>query len=86
MFLVLRDEPANLIDLFTTEAPTPYKPKRIEPKLRRAIIAIDVHVRGLAPVASVKEEAKRSESKDSRHLPMVRHSNAESNCPGTKSS
>src|SRR5262249_55601872 len=71
LFLILLDQLADPIDLFTSETAAALEPDGVEPEFRFAVITFDVDVRRLAPIAGVEEEPKRTHSEYSRHGLML---------------
>ena len=76
---MLLDQLADAVDLFPAEAAAAIHPDWVEPELRLAVVAFDVDVRRLAPIASVEEEPESTRSQHSRHTPMLHPPSAKSN-------
>jgi hypothetical protein len=67
---MIEDDFLNLIEFLAGKASASLQTDRIEPELRLArlaIVAFDVDVSRLVPVARVEEEAIRTLAKDGRH-------------------
>jgi hypothetical protein len=65
--LVLFDQLSNAIHFFPFEAAASFEPDRIQPKFGLVLIALNVNVRRLVSISSIKEEAVRSTPQHGRH-------------------
>src|SRR5262249_41118208 len=67
LFAMNLNQSMHYVNFPPTKAMTPFEPNRFEPKLRFAIVAFDVDVRGLAPITGI-EKSVRSNSHYRRHI------------------
>lgn len=68
---MLFDKLLHAIDILAPESVASFQPNRIESELGFAIVAFDVHVRRLVPVARIKEEPKWPDPQHRRHPGML---------------
>jgi len=59
--------------LVLRKAPSLRPSDRLEPELRNSGLALNVHVRRLAPVAAGKEEPVLPDVPDAGHAPIISH-------------
>ncbi len=71
VLLVHLDDLLYLVELLAGECPASPQPHRIEPELRLAVVALDVDVRWLIPVAGIAKEPVRPAAKHGRHCARV---------------
>ena len=69
---MLLDQLADSVDLFPAEAVAALQPDGVEPELRLAVVALNMDVRWLDPIAGVEEEPEWPHPKYSRHVLMLR--------------
>src|SRR5437879_2140578 len=67
LFLVVFDDPFDLVQLFPAEACRTLQSRRTQPVLRFVVIALHMHMRGFVTISCVKEKTIRSYTKHSRH-------------------
>src|SRR5689334_22212936 len=73
------DQIPEPIDLFSFEPSAALQADRIEPEFSFAIVAFDVDMGRLVPIARVEEKAERSYSEYGRHVPILHLPDFESN-------
>ena len=69
---IFLDQLADPVYLVSSEAMATLQANRIEPKLRLAIVPLNVNMRRFASIARVKEEAIRPHAEYGRHVSMLR--------------
>jgi hypothetical protein len=77
VLLVLLNDLLNLVDLLAGEPSASLQPDGIEPEFRLSVVALDVDVRWLIPIAGIEEESIRSAAEDGWHyfrIPLRRPS------------
>jgi hypothetical protein len=79
LFVVLNQH-SDPIEVFSPEPMTSFQSNWGQPKLRLAIIALDMDMGRLTTVAGVEEYAERSASQDSRHVAILVEWLARDNC------
>jgi hypothetical protein len=77
--LMFSDQSLDFVDFFAAETATLVESHGVEPELRFAVVALNMHMRRLASIACVEEKPKRSNPQHCRHALMLRRPKNEGN-------
>jgi hypothetical protein len=76
---MILDQLADSINLFSGETAAALQPNGVEPELRLAVVAFDMDVRRLIPIAGIEEEPEWTHAEYSRHVLMLHRVGTKSN-------